>query len=166
MHKDALKRAIEMEKEGRHFYLQAAEGAKNTLVKKVFEQLAKEEELHMQKIEEIYALLDKEGSVHTWITAIVPADTLRKVFRESLVEKAISSEDEINVLNFAAKREEESIKYYEELAQRTDDAKERRFYLALSYEEKGHYLTIMDTLEYLKNPVDWMRLQEKNILEG
>jgi len=47
---EALKKAIQMEEEGKQFYLKVAKEAKNLLVKKVFEQLAQEEDLHIKKM--------------------------------------------------------------------------------------------------------------------
>ncbi len=57
---DALKKAIKMEEEGKQFYLEVAKEAKSILVKKVFEQLAQEEDLHIKKINEVYALLKEK----------------------------------------------------------------------------------------------------------
>lgn len=164
--KEAFKKAIEMEKEGKNFYLKAADQAQNELVKKVFSQLAKEEELHIKKIEEIYNQIQKTGCINCWVTNITPKHTFKEIFRTSLLSEASGSKQEIEALEFAAKREEESINYYENLASQTEDSKEKRFFMALSYEERGHFLTILDAIEYLKAPVDWMRMQEKNILEG
>ena len=41
---EALKKAIQMEEDGKQFYLKVAKEAKNLLVKRVFEQLAQEED--------------------------------------------------------------------------------------------------------------------------
>ena len=162
---DALKKAIKMEEEGKQFYLEVAKEAKSILVKKVFEQLAQEEDLHIKKINEVYALL-KEKKPLKWITSIGNPSRVQKVFQESLVEQAKASSDEIEALRFALNREEESIKYYEALAEQTEDNKEKRFYLALFREERDHYLIILDSIEYLTDPAGWSQLHEKTLLEG
>ena len=72
-----------------------------------------------------------------WITSIGNPSRVQKVFQESLVEQAKASSDEIEALRFALNRED-SIKYYEVLAEQTEDNKEKRFYLALFREERNH----------------------------
>ena len=79
----------------------------------------------------------KEKKPLKWITSIGNPSRVQKVFQESLVEQAKASSDEIEALRFALNRED-SIKYYEVLAEQTEDNKEKRFYLALSREERNH----------------------------
>jgi len=162
---EALKKAIQMEEEGKQFYLKAAKEAKNLLVKRVFEQLAQEEDLHIKKINEVYHLLKEEKPLG-WITSVGDSSRVQKVFQECLMEQAKGAQDEIQALHFALAREEESIKYYENLAAQTDNNKEKRFYLTLSREERDHYLTILDSIEYLTDPVGWLQVHEKTGLEG
>lgn len=163
---EALKRAIEMEVEGKRFYLQAAEKSQSLLARRVFEELAREEDLHIQKIQEIYDRLKREKALGEWITSVADPSKLKKVFQESLVEQAKASSDDLEALRFALDREEKSAKYYVDLVGETSDPHERRFYLTLSHEERGHYLEIMDSIEYLTDPVGWLRLQEKGGLDG
>jgi len=163
---EALKRAIEMEEEGKRFYLQAVGRAQSQLARRIFEELAREEDLHIKKIQEIYDRLKEEKPLGEWITSVVDLSKLEKVFQESLVEKARGSSDDLEALRFGLEMEDKSIKYYEDLARDTSNAQERRFYLALSHEERGHYLQIMDSIEYLTDPVGWLRLKEKGGLNG
>ncbi|AMM39988.1 rubrerythrin [Candidatus Desulfofervidus auxilii] len=101
-----------------------------------------------------------------WITSIGNPSRVQKVFQESLVEQAKASSDESEALRFALNRGEDSIKYYEALAEQTEDNKEKRFYLALSREKRNHYLIILDSIEYLTAPAGWLQLHEKTLLEG
>ncbi len=163
---ETLKRAIEMEEEGKQFYLQAAGKAQSHLARRVFEELACEEDLHIRKIHEIFDRLKEEKPFGEWITSVVDPSQLEKVFQESLVEKAKASSDDLDALRFALEMEEKSTKYYEDLAGETSDTQERRFYLTLSHEEMGHYLQIMDSIEYLTDPVGWLRVKERGGLDG
>jgi len=43
---------------------------------------------------------------------------------------------------------------------------EKRFYLALSYEERGHALKLMDSIEYLTDPASCIYLRDGRSLEG
>ncbi|RLB06794.1 MAG: hypothetical protein DRG50_04665 [Deltaproteobacteria bacterium] len=163
---EALKRAIEMEQEGKRFYLEAAQRSQSHLAKEIFEELAREEDLHVKKIREIYERLKKNEAFGEWITSVNDTSKLQKVFQESLMEKAKASPGDLEALRFAMDREEKSVKYYEGLATETSNPQERRFYLTLSHEERGHYLQIMDSIEYLTDPVGWLRQKEKAGLDG
>jgi len=162
----ALKRAIEMEMEEKQFYLQSAEKVKSKLAKNVFKELAKEEDFHIKTIKTIYGNLKKDKPFKEWVTTIGSSGKLGKVFNGSLAEKAKASEDDLKALRFALDLEDKSTKYYEGLAGETKNAFERRFYLTLSYEEKGHYLKIMDSIEYLTDPVGWLYVKQGSMVDG
>jgi rubrerythrin len=164
--KTALKRAIEMEQEGKMFYLESAQKAVSVLAKKMFEELAGAEDTHIETIQKIYDTLQEDKPFKQWVTTVGPSGALEKVFEESLVEKAKASEDDIEALRLGLQLEDKSIGYYESLAAATDNSFERRFFLALSYEERGHYLKIMDSIEYLTNPTSWIYLRDGRNLEG
>ncbi len=163
----ALKRAIEMEEEGKAFYLRSAKEATSDLAKKIFEQLAREEDKHIVAIRRIYASLEGSGSLKEWITTTGtnPMD-LEKVFRESLVEKASASETDLAAMRFALDLEDKSVKYYETLADASENPFERRFFMTLSYEERGHYLRIFDSIEYLTDPTGWYYVHERDMVDG
>jgi rubrerythrin len=163
---EALKRAIKMEEEGKKFYLQSAGKAKSQLAKQLFQQLAREEDNHARKIEEIYEQLQTEGSLGEWVTGVNEPSRLEKVFSGSLVKKAGVQATEIKALQFALGMEEKSIKLYEGLAQKTRVLPEKRFYLGLSLEERGHYLKLMDSIEFLTDPEAWYRMKGGANVDG
>jgi rubrerythrin len=51
---EALQMAIQMEIDGREYYLKASQKGSNELGKKLLQSLAREEDTHRQKFEEIY----------------------------------------------------------------------------------------------------------------
>lgn len=75
---EALKKALELEEEGKRFYEEVASRTSHPLVKALFEALAKEELLHMKKIGEIYGKV-KEGAGNRAITcsSSTPWNTFR-----------------------------------------------------------------------------------------
>jgi rubrerythrin len=164
--KDALLRAIEMEKEGKQFYIESVQKVASALAKKIFEELAAAEDKHIEVITKIYDNLQTGGPLRQWVTEIGPSGKIEKVFEESLVEKAKASEDDLKALEFGLEMENKSIKYYESLAADTSDRFEKRFYLALSYEERGHALTLLDSIEYLTDPTSWMFMRGGHYLDG
>ena len=164
--KDALSRAIEMEKEGKQFYIESVQKVASALAKKIFEELAAAEDRHIEVITKIYDNLQTDRPLKQWVTEIGPSGKIEKVFEEGLVEKAKASEDDLKALNFGLEMENKSIEYYESLAADTSDRFEKRFYLALSYEERGHALTLLDSIEYLTDPTSWMFMRDGHYLDG
>ena len=62
--------------------------------------------------------------------------------------------------------EQKSINFYRERAKLTADATEKSFYEAISGEEQGHYLALIEYREYLTDPVDWFTIKERHSLDG
>jgi rubrerythrin len=176
----ALGRAIEMEKEGKRFYTESAKKVKSELARKVFEELALEEDWHIRTVEKIFNDLKTEKPLRQWVTAagepghlgkvfeeaLVETAKASKVFEEALVETAKASDDDLEALRFGLEMEERSIKYYEGLAGEAQSGFEKRFYLTLSYEERGHYLRIMDSIEYLTDPSGWYYVKQGSMVDG
>jgi rubrerythrin len=160
--------AVEMEKEGKAFYLEAAASVADPFAKMVFEELAGDEDRHIQKIVEIDEQIRQGGSLREWITCVVAGGAQRDIFAEGLSSqaKAKASSRDLDALRIGLELEEKSVRYYQELADNAQDRYEKRFYLALVQEERGHYLKIMDSIEYLSDPVGWYRVHERSMVDG
>ncbi len=161
-----LQVAIQMERDGKAFFLKAASGAENLLSKRIFEELARQEDFHIERILIIYEQMKKEQPLKEWITTVAGIGMLDKVFQESLQAKAQASENDLNALRFGLEIEDKSVRYYENLANHALDSFEKRFYLTLSHEERDHYLRIMDSIEYLSDPVGWFYTKQKSMVDG
>ncbi len=162
----ALKQAMEMELEGRRFYHQSLERAKNPLVKRVFEALVKEEDSHIDTIERIFEETKRSKPLREWVTSTGPKAGLGQLFDQVSIERVKLSKDDVQALKVALGIEEKSMKYYEALASEAPDHTVRRFFLTLSYEERGHYLHILDSIEYLSDPVGWHYVKEHDMVDG
>jgi len=160
-----LRQAIAMEEEGKAFYLNAASSSSNQFAKNVFEALAKEEDYHIAKIGEVYRRVREGGSLSEWITCIA-AGAPHEIFEKTLLMNAASSKGDIDALRLGLEIEEKSIKYYQDLADEATDRYEKRFYLALTQEERGHYLKIMDSIEYLSDPEGWHYVHQRSMVDG
>jgi rubrerythrin len=163
---DALKRAIEMEQEGKLFYTESAQKVKSELARAIFEELAQEEDFHISAIQRIYDDLKEEKPLAKWVFTAGASGHLEKVFEEALVKKAKGSKDDLKALRFGLDMENRSVRYYESLSGETTNPFERRFYLTLSLEERGHYLRIMDSIEYLTDPAGWYYVKQGSMVDG
>ena len=164
-----LQVAIQMEIDGKDYYLKASQESGDELGKKLLEKLAAEEDTHRQKFEQIYnAIKDKKG----WPTSDFQPDggkTLRTIFARAIEEtgsRTKGAATELDAVQTAMDMENKTFDYYvRQGADATHDA-EREFYHAIAGEEKEHYLILLDYYEYLKDPTAWFAQKEHHSLDG
>jgi rubrerythrin len=165
----ALKTAIQMEIDGKEFYLEASQSSKNELGKKLLKQLAAEEDAHRKVFEDIYNDISiKKG----WPTGKLKTDGgkgLRTIFSAAVAAmdkdfKAIPTE--LDAVQTAMKMENKTFDFYKRQgAQAAYDA-EKQFYEALAVQEEEHYRVLLDYYEFLKNPEAWFVQKEHPSLDG
>ena len=165
----ALQVAIQMEIDGKKFYLKASRESSNEMGRKLLESLAGEEDLHRQKFEEIYqALRDKKG----WpVTDFKPdgGKGLRTIFATANEERASevkAQATELDSVKTAMDMENKTYDYYKDQSQTATYDGERDFYQALMAQEREHYLVLLDYYEYLKDPAGWFVQKEHPSLDG
>jgi len=166
---EVLQSALNMEVQGKEFYLKASQESNNRLARELFERLAEEEDVHRQTFEEIYAAL-KGGQ--NWPDIEPPCDQGRKLkslFAEAtatLGGKIEVAESELEAIKLAMDMEARSYKLYHSRGEESTFPVERRFYEALAAEERGHRLALLDSYEYLKDPAGWFTRSERWSLDG
>ena len=164
-----LQLAVRMEVDGKEFYRKASQKSSNRLAKELFQQLADEEDVHRKKFEEIYATL-KRGQ--NWPDVGAPAEEgkgLKSLFAEAtkaLGSKFEVAESELEAIKVAMDMEVKSQDLYHSRSQESTLPVEKRFYETLAGEERGHYLALVDSHEYLSDPAGWFTKKEHWSLDG
>jgi rubrerythrin len=164
----ALQVAIQMEIDGKEFYLEASRDSGNELGKKLLESLAGEEDVHRLTFEEIYrALKEKKG----WPETDFKPDggkSLRTIFA-TVIEAGLEVKPqatELDAVKTAMAMENKTYDYYKDQGQTATYDGERDFYQALMAQEREHYLVLLDYYEYLKDPAAWFVQKEHPSLDG
>ena len=138
--------SIEMEEEGREFYLQAAKECRNELGKKVFEALADDETRHIVAIKGYCEAISKKNKAPQ-LCQVMPR-------HKTIQERLIFGKRESEILkNFIINADDMAAEVPERQA--WDVA-----------EEEAHYELISSTYKYLKDPASWFAEHEKPIVEG
>ena len=163
-----LEVAIQMEVDGKKFYLKAAKESGHAMGKKLFESLAAEEDIHRRKFEEIYrALQGKRG----WPATDLRPDggkSLRTVFARAIDEggsTAKAGATELDAVKTAIDMENKTYDYYRTQGQVATYDAEKNFYDALMAQEREHSLVLVDYYEYLKDPAGWFAQKEHPSLD-
>lgn len=168
--RDSLELALRMEAEGKRFYQEASERSSNKLARELFQQLAREEDAHGRKFQEIYQVLLKE---ERW-PAEVQLDRDRGKTLKSLLSQAVrmwgdkaeAAQSELEAVKVALDMEERSYNFYRSRSQESASRAEREFFELLAGEEQGHRLVLLDSYEYLTDPAGWFAKKQHWSLDG
>ena len=162
----ALQVAIQMEIDGKEFYLKASQESGNELGRKLLESLAGEEDVHRQQFEAIYRALEgKRGWPETGYTPD-GGKHLRPLFAAATGSGVKAQASELDAVKTAMDMENKTYDYYKDQSQTATYDGERDFYQALMAQERGHYLVLLDYYEYLKDPAAWFVQKEHPSLDG
>ena len=124
--------AISEEVKAAEFYTGFAQCAKNPAMREAFEEFAKEEQGHKEKL-----LIVKEGKS----LAISEKETVDLKISDYVVDVVPNQDmDYMDALALAAKKEEVAFKLYTKLAAVAEDAKVKTLFQELAQEEKKHKL--------------------------
>ena len=131
---EIIRFAIDGEQEAVDAYTTASETVTRTNVKKMLRGMARQEQMHKEKLESIY----RERVADT---AIVNVPDLR--IADFMDDVTITADmDYQDILAVAMKREEKAHNLYTTLASNTEDAELRKVFELLAQEEAGHKLAL------------------------
>jgi rubrerythrin len=179
----ALRRAMENEREGCRFYLEASERSADPAGQGTFGTLASDEEKHLAiLLVEYDSLSDGEGWVapEEALAREVEVDITKPLFpgeelapqEKSPFEATFAAYDvgglegDLAVLKFGMDVEEKFYKMYEKAAAETDDALGRQAYQFLMKEENRHFKLLQDAHAYLNDNQHWWDDWELPFFEG
>jgi len=166
---EALQIAIQMEIDGKEYYLKVSQESSSELGKKLLASLAAEEDVHRRKFEEIYnAIRNKKA----WpVTDFQPdgGKGLRTIFARATEEMGANIKapaTELDAIQTAMNMENKTYDFYKSQGGNATHDAERDFYETLATEEREHHLILLDYYEYLKDPAGWFVKKEHPSLDG
>lgn len=166
----ALETALQLEAEGKKFYLDAAARGGTPVLTQFFKRLAADEDQHAQKAREIYDAIRANKGWPAQETVFKHATTLKSVLDkafEDLDAAPVKPEDaELEAFKTAMAMEDKSYSFYKSRLEEAESPHEKSFYKALTGEERMHYLALLDSCEYLTNPQGWFTRTERWGLDG
>jgi rubrerythrin len=165
---EALNLALRTEEEGYKLYKAGADQSENEFVKKILQQLFKDELMHMDLIKRFYAVLNESGG---WSQLSEEeknykglGEEINTIFSEALEEiksgKADVSEKDLEVYQQAIQFEKRGVEMYSRLYSENQDEQAKKFYAFLRDMEQDHADVLDNTYQYLKNPDSWYLQQE------
>jgi len=138
---EILKMALLMEHRGKAFYKKVAEQTNNEVVKKIFNIMADEEQLHIEFLGKQFAFFQKNKKFD--INFINAANTdesiISQILTNNIKEKISASGFEAAAISAAIDMENKAIEVYGERAAQATDLHEKELYEWLSNWEKEHH---------------------------
>ena len=166
---NALEVALNNEMREREFYLKNAKRTKNTLGKKMFQQIGDDELEHYQRLKELNQKWTKKEkwseTVPLKVNQTVVKDILLDFLRKA-DETSQSDTDDLEAVRTAIEFEAKGAKFYADLRDAVTHPREKEFFGLLATIENEHYLSLKDTEEYLIDPSSWYRKMEHHTLDG
>ncbi len=117
--------AIEIEKEGIIFYNKMSKKTANQKLKKVFQKLEGDEKIHQKKFENILNLLGPDKNEYLYHSENVYLGYLHAIIEKNVFDKSKVNQiiekmnNDIDAINYAIVKEEDSIKFYENMKELT-----------------------------------------------
>jgi rubrerythrin len=160
----AIETAIRIEKDGLAFYTEAAKQTGDPNGKKMFKTLARDEAAHLMLFQDARQALLERGN---WLSpeqvaAISPGEFNHPpVFPTGDQAKAIEiPKRELAALQRGIQAEEDSIAFYSQEMDKTDDPDGRAMYAYLVEQEEGHRTILQGEYDYLTRTGFWFDVQE------
>ncbi|MCF6147361.1 MAG: ferritin family protein [Candidatus Kuenenia sp.] len=154
---EALRIAINMEKEGLVFYSTMAENTKDARAKEIFAKLAEEEKEHMDTFQRIYDSLPssqdqmvscEDYTAEEYLKHLVDTGVFTQ--KNKAKELALQIKNDVDALKIGIQAEKEAILYYREALQHTKNNDGRKAFEQLIHEEKKHLNLLAKQIALLK----------------
>jgi rubrerythrin len=148
--RDALRVAIETERQGLRFYTRAARLTRDAKGRKVFESLATEEKEHLGTLERRYAqLLEEDPALEQRPTFLFFKGAAGGLFAEGLDELRRGVDDE-QALRIGIACERGSHRFFKRYGDRFEDSEGKRIFLEFADEERMHLELLQEELKGLQ----------------
>jgi len=153
---DIYKYAMQMEIDGRHFYLDLAKKTNNKGLKNILTMMADSEAKHYNVLLHMKRNDKTQFSTDTEILTKV-----KNVFIKMREEKEFDVDvSQIELYKEALKVEADSQKFYLERADEENDSHKKKIFLKLAEEEKNHCVLLENLIGFVSQPANWLENPE------
>lgn len=164
----SIELALQNEKTEMEFYRQEAKRSRNQLAQAMFDNLARDEQEHMERIGRLHKELIQRGVWPEDMPLTVAGTDIRATLSNVVARLDAAQDhddDDLRALEKAAQFEAKGAQLYTNLARDSAGA-ERSFFEFLARIEREHQLSVSDSLTYLKDPAAWSMQHERAGLDG
>ena len=160
----ALSAAVQLERDGREFYLKVATQASNQLAGRMFESLADDELRHIEWLEDLSPGVEDARAANESLYR-----RLMGIFADAPTEMrdgAALAADDVEAIDVAIGVEDKSVAAYAEWGEKGPTAAIRKLGEVVAGRERFHRQLLENAKEYLQHPGDWFMQEERWNFEG
>ena len=154
--KDALLTAIQMEKDGYSFYMNAAAQTNSDMGRTIFESLAEDEQRHLDVFQKMF---EDKVSKSEWNDLVESSKKYANIpiFPTDLNNAPGMDADstELDALRMAMDSEKEAIEYYEKIKENLDDEEVKNVIDEIIEQEKNHYSLLEKEFNHINTAGYW-----------
>jgi len=145
--------AMQMEYDGKKFYLKLSEKSKDKGVKSIFTMLANDEQKHYETFQAMRDIPDKYEMAET---EVIP--NARNIFSEMKNRASEISEDEsqVDLYKQALEMEKKSKEFYLEKADEATVPAQEDLLKKIAAEEERHYNLLENMIDFVTRPQTWL----------
>jgi rubrerythrin len=164
-----LETSLQMEIDGKEFYLKAAKASGNKLGRELLKKLAAEEDIHRGVFKNIYNTIKSKKN---WPDVTFSGDSgkaLKSVFAQAMESMKKSLKPlpaELDAVSKAMEMENKTLDFYNERKESGTYDAEKQLYASLAGQEYQHHQVLQDYYEFLKNPEQWYVKSEHSSVDG
>jgi rubrerythrin len=156
---EAIKTAIQMEKEGYAFYKRAAAQISSEMAKTMFESIANDERTHLDVFQKLF---DDNVGNDEWDALVMSSkkyDTI-PLFPKDLKEMNDVNPDpnELDALRIAMDNEQSAIDHYTKIIDASSSPDVKQIIEKIIEQEKNHYLILQGEFTHLSSTGYWYEL--------
>ena len=154
--KNAIKTAIQMEKDGYDFYKKAAAQTSSEMGRTVFKSLAGDELLHLEVFKKLF---DEKIGKEDWIDLVNSSKKYSDIpiFPKDLqmIEGTNPDTNEIDALRIAIDSEQKAIDYYTKIKENSSDDEVNEILDEIINQEKSHYQILEGEFHHINSTGYW-----------
>ncbi len=152
--------AMQMEEDGKNFYLELVEKATDKGMKSIFKMLANDELKHYYIIKD----MKEKQPVMAETEVLENAKNIFAEMKEKNEEMDFPA-SAIDLYKKAQEIEERSRSFYLDRSEEIEGPGQKELFLKLAEEEKKHYFLLENIIEFVSRPQTWLENAEFNRLE-
>lgn len=165
---EGLQAAIQMEVDGKAFYLKTSRESTNEAGRNLLSSLATEEDFHRRTFEQIYDAIREREAWPDVDPHAERAPALQTVFAGETKRRDASAAPatELDAVRTGMTMENKTYDFYTARSRDAEYAAEREFYTAIAAQERVHHTLLMELYEFLKDPAQYYTGKEHPSLDA
>jgi len=157
--KDAIKSAIQIEKDGYNFYNKASKETSNEMAVSLFKSLAGDELLHLEIFQKLFKQEIEKNEWYNLVNSGLKYKDI-SIFPNDLkrVQGEKADTNEIDALKIAIDNEKRSIDYYIDMKLKNSDEKFKKIINEIINQEKSHLKILEEEFSHITDTGNWFKL--------